>query len=164
MIQIGPCLMIGPALVVKMHSKLTDIMDIMEKQKQSIYYSIVFMWSRICSLSHCYSGSQIWFLILVIELVCVYSLDNQGAIALASNPVHHKGSKHSDVKYHYIDSGAPNDNFRKIIYSEDDLRSRIIFWKISCLPACPRIFELQKNRIIDRLQIWRRSHQSEAFR
>ena len=35
--------MIGPALVVKMHSKLTDIMDIMEKQKQSIYYSIVFM-------------------------------------------------------------------------------------------------------------------------
>ena len=44
-------------------------------------------------------------------------------------------------------SGAPNDNFRKIVCSEDDLRSRI-FWKISCLPASPRIFELQKNRII----------------
>ena len=44
-------------------------------------------------------------------------------------------------------TGAPNDNFRKIICSEDDLRSRI-FGKISCLPASPRIFEHQKNGII----------------
>ena len=29
--------------------------------------------------------------------VCMY-LDNQGAIALANNPVHHKRSKHIDVK------------------------------------------------------------------
>ena len=41
-------------------------------------------------------------------------------------------------------SGAPNDNFRKNICSEDDLRSRIFgtfVAKISCLPASPRIFE-----------------------
>ena len=29
-------------------------------------------------------------------------MDNQGAIALAKNPVHHKRSKHIDVKYHYV--------------------------------------------------------------
>ena len=34
--------MIGPALVVKMHSKLTDIMDITEKQKQNLY---IIAWS-----------------------------------------------------------------------------------------------------------------------
>ena len=39
-------------------------------------------------------------------------VDNQGAIALANNPVHHKRSKHIDVKYHYvrleIQNGAVN--------------------------------------------------------
>ena len=29
-------------------------------------------------------------------------VDNQGAIALADNLVHHKRSNHTDVKYHYI--------------------------------------------------------------
>ena len=29
-------------------------------------------------------------------------VDNQGAIALAKNPIHHQRSKHIDVKYHYI--------------------------------------------------------------
>ena len=33
--------------------------------------------------------------------VCIY-VDNQGTIALANNPVHHKRSKHIDVKYHYV--------------------------------------------------------------
>ena len=28
--------------------------------------------------------------------------DNQGALALARNPVHHKLTKHIDVKYHFI--------------------------------------------------------------
>lgn len=30
--------------------------------------------------------------------------DNQGAIALAKNPVHHQRSKHIDIKYHFIRS------------------------------------------------------------
>ena len=38
---------------------------------------------------------------LPCKIVCMY-LDNQGAIALANNPVHHKRSKHIDVKYHYV--------------------------------------------------------------
>ena len=29
-------------------------------------------------------------------------VDNQGAIALANNPIHHQRSKHIDVKYHYV--------------------------------------------------------------
>ena len=29
-------------------------------------------------------------------------VDNQGAIALANNPIHHQRSKHVDVKYHYV--------------------------------------------------------------
>jgi hypothetical protein len=28
--------------------------------------------------------------------------DNQGTIDLSNNPVHHKRSKHIDVKYHYV--------------------------------------------------------------
>ena len=52
---------------------------------------------------------------------------------------------------HCVWPGAPNDNFRKIICWEDDLRSRILgsfSVKFSCLPASPRIFEHQKNGII----------------
>ena len=30
------------------------------------------------------------------------NVDNQGAIALAKNPVHHQRSKHIDIKYHFI--------------------------------------------------------------
>ena len=29
-------------------------------------------------------------------------VDNQGAIALAKNPVHHKRTKHIDIRYHFI--------------------------------------------------------------
>jgi hypothetical protein len=32
----------------------------------------------------------------------VLYVDNQGAIALAKNPVHHQRSKHIDIKYHFI--------------------------------------------------------------
>ena len=34
-------------------------------------------------------------------IVSLYA-DNQGAIALAKNPVHHSRSKHIDIKYHFI--------------------------------------------------------------
>ena len=29
-------------------------------------------------------------------------MDNQGAIALAKNPVHHNRTKHIDIRYHFI--------------------------------------------------------------
>ena len=38
---------------------------------------------------------------LPCKKACMY-VDNQGAIALANNLVHHKRSKHIDVKYHYV--------------------------------------------------------------
>ena len=37
------------------------------------------------------------------DSVALY-VDNQGAIALAENPVHHERSKHIDVRYHFIRS------------------------------------------------------------
>ena len=45
---------------------------------------------------------------LLADLLCLpckkacMDVDNQGAIALANNPVHHKRSKQIDVKYHYV--------------------------------------------------------------
>ena len=32
----------------------------------------------------------------------ILKTDNQGALALAKNPVHHTRSKHIDIKHHYI--------------------------------------------------------------
>ena len=32
----------------------------------------------------------------------IFRTDNQGALALAKNPVHHTRSKHIDIKHHYI--------------------------------------------------------------
>ena len=34
--------------------------------------------------------------------------DNQGFIALATNPIHHNRSKHIDVKYHYVRNEVEN--------------------------------------------------------
>ena len=36
-----------------------------------------------------------------VECVCLH-VDNQGAIALARNPVQHQRSKHIDIKYHFV--------------------------------------------------------------
>ena len=41
------------------------------------------------------------------DCVTVYA-DNQGAIALAKNPVHHQRSKHIDIRYHFIRSEITN--------------------------------------------------------
>jgi len=38
---------------------------------------------------------------LPCKSVCMY-VDNEGAITLANNPIHHQRSKHIDVKYHYV--------------------------------------------------------------
>ncbi len=53
--------------------------------------------------------------LFLIQLLCdldgfdchtdvVIHCDNQGAIALSQNPVHHKRSKHIDIRYHFIRS------------------------------------------------------------
>ena len=37
------------------------------------------------------------------KIVDLYA-DNQGAISLSKNPVHHKRTKHIDIRYHFIRS------------------------------------------------------------
>ena len=41
--------------------------------------------------------------------------DNQSAIALASNPIHHQRCKHIDIKYHFIRSEV-QENVVKLEY------------------------------------------------
>ena len=38
------------------------------------------------------------------------NVDNQGAMALATNPVFHQRSKHIDIRYHYIRLEVENKN------------------------------------------------------
>ena len=62
-------------------------------------------------------------------------VDNQRVIALANNPVHHKRSKHIDVKYHYarleIQYGiveltyVPTDNNIADVFTEPVTRVRL---------------------------------------
>ena len=48
--------------------------------------------------------------------------DNQGAIKLAKNPVFHKRSKHTDVKYHFIRSEIQRGTVSLMdVASEDNL-------------------------------------------
>ena len=49
-------------------------------------------------------------------------VDNQGAIALAKNPVYHQKSKHIDINYHFVRSQVENGNV-KLMYvrSEDNI-------------------------------------------
>jgi len=48
---------------------------------------------------------QLWSEMQSCKSDCVLLyVDNQGAISLAKNPVHHKRTKHIDVKYHFIRS------------------------------------------------------------
>lgn len=44
------------------------------------------------------------------KLLVNLHVDNQGALELAKNPVHHQRSKHIDVKYHYIRSQIQNSS------------------------------------------------------
>ena len=50
------------------------------------------------------------------------NVDNQGALALAKNPVFHKRSKHIDIKYHYIRSEVQNGIVQlKYVPKEDNV-------------------------------------------
>lgn len=53
-------------------------------------------------------------------------VDNQGAIALANNPVHHKRSKHIDVKYHYVRLEIQNEVVKLIYIPTDNTVADVI--------------------------------------
>ena len=61
------------------------------------------------------------------EVIRMY-VDNQGAIALANNPVHHKRSKHIDVKYHFLRLEIQNGNL-KLTYVPTENNVADIFTK-----------------------------------
>ena len=46
--------------------------------------------------------------------------DNQGAIALAKNPVFHQRSKHIDIKFHFIRSHIENGNVKLMYISSEE--------------------------------------------
>ena len=57
--------------------------------------------------SHC-TREAIWLRQLLEDVGCSHDegtlimCDNQGAIALAKNPVHHSRTKHIDVQHHFV--------------------------------------------------------------
>ena len=64
---------------------------------------------------------------LPCEVIHMY-VDNQGAIVLANNPVHHKRSKHIDVKYHFLRLEVQNGNL-KLTYVPTEKNVADIFTK-----------------------------------
>ena len=61
------------------------------------------------------------------ECIKLYA-DNQGAIALAKNPVDHQRSKHIDIKYHFIRNEIQN-NIVELIYVQSEDNVADIFTK-----------------------------------
>jgi hypothetical protein len=57
--------------------------------------------------------------------VTIYE-DNQGTIDLTNNPVHHKRTKHIDVKYHYIRVAQEHNDVKVEKIHTDDNRSDIM--------------------------------------
>jgi hypothetical protein len=68
---------------------------------------------NVIALSSCIAGTTaacqgVWLAQLLSELKCeprtsfTMKMDNQSAIALCKNPVHHDRSKHIDTRYHFI--------------------------------------------------------------
>ena len=52
----------------------------------------------------------------------IVNIDNQGAISLAKNPVHHQRSKHIDIRYHFIRNEIQNGIVDlKYVKSEDNV-------------------------------------------
>ena len=54
--------------------------------------------------------------------------DNQGAIALSKNAVHHKRTKHIDIRYHFIRYEVEN-NIVNLVYVPSDKNTADMFTK-----------------------------------
>jgi len=61
------------------------------------------------------------------ENVCIH-VDNQGAIALAKNPVQHQRSKHIDIRYHFVRDEIQSGNVR-LEYIPTELNVADVFTK-----------------------------------
>ena len=72
--------------------------------------------------------------LLINEIKCVdLYVDNQGAIQLARNSVHHQRSKHMDVKFHYIRS---------------DIESKfLVLHHVPSIENCADVFNFNKWKV-----------------
>jgi hypothetical protein len=52
--------------------------------------------------------------------------DNQGAIALVENPVHHQRSKHIDIKYHFIRNECNRGKIDVVYLPSEDMIADIL--------------------------------------
>ena len=66
--------------------------------------------------------------IVQVSFSVILNVDNQGAINLAKNPIHHKRSKQIDVKYHFIRSEVSRDCV-KLVYVPTNENVADIFTK-----------------------------------
>jgi len=69
-------------------------------------------------------------------------VDNQGAIALARNPVHHKRSKHIDIKYHFVRSEVQS-GFLKLEYIPTERNVADVFTKALSRARMSQLLKLQ---------------------
>jgi len=57
--------------------------------------------------------------------------DNQGAIALVENPVHHQRSKHIDIKYHFVRTEFSQDKINVVHLRSEDMVADIFTKSVS---------------------------------
>ena len=62
---------------------------------------------------------------------CVIHEDNQGAIALANNPVSHQRSKHIDIRYHFIRNLVRNETIQLRYCPTEDMVADIMTKSVS---------------------------------
>ena len=65
----------------------------------------------------------------------VMHADNQGALVLAKNPVHHQRSKHIDIRYHFIRNEVQIGALQ-LVYTPSDDNVADLFTKP---PTCPKL-------------------------
>ena len=70
------------------------------------------------------------------EQPIVLHADNQGAIALSKNPVHHQRSKHIDIRYHYIRSEIQSGDVELLYVPSEDNISDIFTKPVSKQKLC----------------------------
>ena len=86
----------GPAVSWKTRKQATVALSSCEAE----YMALCDTAKECIYLSNVFKGLMNIFKTQVHEPVIIH-VDNQGAIALGKNPVHHERSKHIDIKYHF---------------------------------------------------------------
>ena len=90
----------------------------------------------------------IWLRSLLDELnytqLCATTLfeDNQSAIALAKNPIHHARSKHIDIQYHFIREKIESKEIEISYISTDEMIADALTKPLACPKFAKSIKEM----------------------